>query len=111
MIQIIKRSLLPLSAILTLLFAVWGGLLRLQWSLPIPQANWISFHGPLMVSGFFGTIIGLARASVLKSKVGLLVPLATALGAWTLLLGGPENWGALLFLAASLGYLLVSIAF
>ncbi len=111
MISISNRIPLAVSALLTLFFAVWGGLLRLQWHLPIPQANWISFHGPLMVNGFFGTVIGLARASVLKSKIGLLVPLATAMGAWTLLLGGPENWGALLFLAASLGYLLVSIAF
>ncbi|HVZ79810.1 MAG TPA: hypothetical protein VHE12_03305 [bacterium] len=109
--QISKRIPLVLSALLTLVFAVWGGLLRLQWQLPVPQANWISFHGPLMVSGFFGTIIGLARASALRSKTGLIVPLATVAGAWTLLLGGPENWGALLFLAASLGYLLVSIGF
>jgi hypothetical protein len=111
MILISKRIPLALSALLTLLFALWGGLLRLQWHLPVPQANWISFHGPLMVSGFFGTVIGLARANVLKFKAGLLVPLATTLGAWTLLLGGPEKWGASLFLAASLGYLLVSIGF
>jgi hypothetical protein len=107
----LKRIPLALSALLTLLFAVWGGLLRLQWALPIPEANWISFHGPLMVNGFFGTIIGLARANGLKSKAGLMVPLATALGAWTLLLGGPEKWGALLFLLASLGYLIVSAGF
>lgn len=111
------RKPLGLSALLTFLFAVWGGLLRLQWPLPVPQANWISFHGPLMVSGFFGTVIGLARAGVLKSKLGyrselgLLVPLAAALGAWTLLLGGPENLGAGCFLAASLGYLAVSLGF
>lgn len=105
------RLPLALSAFLTLIFAVWGGLLRLQWHLPIPQANWISFHGPLMVSGFFGTVIGLARARVLASKLGLLVPLATALGAWVLMTGEPENWGALLFWAGSLGYLLVSLGY
>jgi hypothetical protein len=111
------RKPLALSALLTFLFAVWGGLVRLQWRFPLPQADWISFHGPLMVSGFFGTVIGLARAGVLKSKLGfkselgLAVPLAAALGAWTFLLGGPEKWGIWCFFTASLGYLLISAGF
>jgi hypothetical protein len=75
------------------------------WHFPVPQADWISYHGPLMVSGFFGTIIGLGRASALKSKLGLAIPSATALGAWTFLLGGPERWGVAFFLVGSLGYL------
>ena len=111
------RKPLSVSALLTFLFAVWGGLVRLQWSFPLPQADCLSFHGPLMVSGFFGTVIAMARASVLKSKLGLkfewglLVPTAAALGAWTFLLGGPEKLGIACFLAASLGYLAVSAMF
>ncbi|MGH7740056.1 MAG: hypothetical protein ACREL1_07920, partial [bacterium] len=111
MFQIPKRIPLAVSALITLLVAIWGGLLRLQWQLPIPQASWMTFHGPLMISGFFGTIIGLARANVLKSTVGLLVPLTTVLGAWILILGGPATWAAILFLAASLGYLVLSLGF
>lgn len=112
-----RRKSLVLSALLTFLFAVWGGLVRLQWPFPLPQAGWLSFHGPLMVSGFFGTVIAMARAGVLKSKLGLksewglLVPTAAALGAWTFLLGGPEKLGIGCFLAASLGYLAISAAF
>lgn len=98
------RKLLALSALLAFFFAAWGGLLRLQWHFPVARADWISFHGPLMVNGFFGTIITLGRASALKSRIGLAVPFAAALGAWTLLLGGPEGWGAAFFLLASLGY-------
>jgi hypothetical protein len=111
MSRISKRLPLAASALLTLLFGLWGGLLRVQWHLPVPQANWVSFHGPLMVGGFFGTLISLARSSMLGHRAGLLVPLTAALGAWTLLLGGPENWGAALFLAASLGYLLICLGF
>ena len=111
------RKPLALSAVLTLLFALWGGLVRLQWPFPIPQADWISFHGPLMVSGFFGTVISMARANILRSKLNLpapltmWVPLAAALGAWTFLVGGPERWGEVLFLAASLGYLAVCVGY
>ncbi|HJT23670.1 MAG TPA: hypothetical protein VJ873_03790, partial [bacterium] len=115
--KIPTRKFLSLSALLTFLFAVWGGLVRLQWPFPLPQADWLSFHGPLMVSGFFGTVIAMARASVLKSKLGLksewglIVPLAAALGAWTFLLGGPEKLGIACFFAASLGYLVISLGF
>jgi hypothetical protein len=36
--------------------------LPLAWPLPVEHANWITFHGPLMVCGFLGTVIGLERA-------------------------------------------------
>lgn len=105
------RVLFALLVLPVLIAAVWGGLLRLQWGLPVVQASWISYHGPLIVSGFFGTVMGLARAGLLGSRAGLLVPLATLTGAWCLLLGADEKAGSSLFLAASLGYLVVSAAF
>ena len=51
-----------------LVAGVWGGLVRLPLNLPLPggNANWLSFHGPLMVCGFLGTAIGLERAVGLK---------------------------------------------
>lgn len=105
------RIIIVLSALTTLFFAVWGGLLRVQWGLPVPEANWISYHGPLMVNGFFGTILGLARSNALKLKWGLLTPLIMVLGAWTLLLGGSEKTGLFLFFLASLVYLGICLAF
>ncbi len=53
------RARLPLMAfgMLALLGALAGGLVRLGWSLPVAPSL-VAFHGPLMVSGFLGTVIG-----------------------------------------------------
>lgn len=74
---------------LALLTGVWGGLLRLPLDLPLPteHANWITFHGPLMVCGFLGTVIGLERAVGLRHWWAYAAPLLTGAGG-VLLLGG-----------------------
>ena len=87
--------------------AVWGGLVRLDWDLPLPPANWISFHGPLMISGFLGTLIGLERAVGLGRRWAYAVPLLTALGAAFLLAGPPDRHGELLITLGSAGLVLV----
>jgi|CZKM01.1.fsa_nt_gi hypothetical protein len=48
---------LPVLGISSLVAGNWGGLLWLPMMLPLPvdHANWISFHGPLMLCGFLGT--------------------------------------------------------
>jgi hypothetical protein len=81
---------------LALLAALWGGLVRLGWPLPAPRPGWVTLHGPLMVSGFLGTVIGLERAVALGGRWPYLAPLATGLGALALLLGAPVATGALL---------------
>ena len=52
------------AALVALGSGVWGGLVRLQWPLPLPgnDASWISHHGPLLITGFLGTVISLERA-------------------------------------------------
>lgn len=105
----LSRAPLVLSALLILVFALWGGLLRLQWPLAAPQADWISFHGPLMACGFFGILIGLERAVALRSPWTWTVPLLNALGAWTFALGGPEKTGTLLLFLGSLCYVGVCV--
>uniref|UniRef100_UPI00397A8013 hypothetical protein n=1 Tax=Salmonella sp. SAL4432 TaxID=3159887 RepID=UPI00397A8013 len=40
-----------------LLAGLWAGLLRLGWPVPLPQPLLPAAHGPLMVSGFLGTLI------------------------------------------------------
>ena len=57
----------PLMALAmgALLTGVWAGLVRLGWQVPLLAAIPPSAHGPLMVSGFLGTLIGLERAVVL----------------------------------------------
>jgi hypothetical protein len=70
-------------AMACLISALWGGLLRLGVQLPTPEhgANWITLHGPLMVCGFLGTVIGLERAVGLRAWWTYLPPIFTAAGA------------------------------
>jgi hypothetical protein len=66
----------------SLVAGVWGGLVRLPLNLPLPggNANWLSFHGPLMVCGFLGTVIALERAVGLNARWTYLPPLLTGIG-------------------------------
>ncbi len=83
-----------------LLAGLGAGLVRLGWTLPPPFPGLAPVHGPLMVSGFFGTVIGLERAVALARHWAYLAPAATALGT-VVLLGGAPFTGALLILAGS----------
>lgn len=94
-----------------LITGIWGGLLRVPVALPLPvsHANWISFHGPLMVCGFLGTLISLERAVGLRSLWTYLVPLLTGVGATAIAAGvlGPwPRWG---LAAGSALFVVVSI--
>jgi hypothetical protein len=80
-----------LVALLTLLIAAWAGLLRIGWALPA-TAGLAAAHGPLMVSGFLGTLIGLERAVALAAlgrRRTYLAPILAGLGALTSLLALP----------------------
>ncbi len=101
MIQRLRYPLL-LTALLTLLAATWAGLLRIGWLLPA-AGNLAANHGPLMVSGFLGTLIGLERAVALASlgrRWTYLAPILSGLGAITSLFGLPV--GPFLLTAGSL---------
>lgn len=101
-----SRILLPvvlLLAILALLAGLWAGLLRLGWSLPNIQINFSMAHGPLMVSGFLGTVIALERVVALKKGWMYAAPLLTGLG-WVVSLAFPKTGlGPLLTTLGSLG--------
>ena len=56
------RFPLMFLGLLALLTALWGGLLRLGWALPLLRPTLSVVHGPLMVCGFLGTLIGVERA-------------------------------------------------
>ena len=63
----VKYARLPLLALamFSLVAALWAGLLRLGLGLPAIQSGLYAAHGPLMVSGFLGTLISLERAVAL----------------------------------------------
>jgi len=82
-----RLIIMPLG-MLALLGALEGGLVRLGWSLPSTPAL-VEFHGPLMVAGFLGTVIGLERAVALGRLWTYAAPLASSLGAVALAAGVP----------------------
>jgi hypothetical protein len=75
--------------LLALLAALWGGLIRLGWALPFIRSPLSAVHGPLMVCGFLGTLIGVERAVALGTLWPYAAPLLTAVGGLALLAGLP----------------------
>jgi len=76
---------LVLPALISLLFGLVAGLWRLPWDLGV-AASTAPLHGPLMVAGFLGTVIGVERAAALGRPWAWLAPAATGLGALLMLL-------------------------
>jgi hypothetical protein len=104
-----RRKRLPLLALAMglLLAGLWAGLIRLGWGWPYLLAPLPMAHGPLMVGGFLGTLIGLERAIALGGRWGYLAPLAAGIGA-ALTAAGVTPWGPLLIAAGSLGLVLIT---
>jgi len=101
------RYPLLFTALLALLAATWAGLLRIGWLLPT-TGGLAAAHGPLMVSGFLGTLIGLERAVALAAlgrRWVYIAPILSALGVVTSLLGLPI--GPWLLTAGSLALIAV----
>lgn len=90
-------------AILALLAALWAGLVRLGWQLPALTPSLTMAHGPLMISGFLGTLITLERAVALKQKWMYLPPLLAGLGGALTFLIRTLPLGPILLTLASLG--------
>jgi hypothetical protein len=104
---------LPMLALgmISLAAGIWGGLIRMGVSLPLPteHANWITFHGPLMVSGFLGTVIGLERAVGLQRWWTYAAPILTGAGALVVASGGIGRTGPVLMTLGSAVFVAVSI--
>jgi hypothetical protein len=96
-----------LLPILALLAAMWAGLVRLGWQLPPLRPTLPIAHGPLMVSGFLGTLITLERAVALnmlfKRRWPYLAALVSGVGGILLMIGVPGNSGPLLLTLGSVG--------
>jgi hypothetical protein len=73
-----------------LLAALWAGLSRLGWGLPPLQPGLSLAHGPLMVSGFLGTLIGVERAIALERRWTYLAPALSGLGGLLFAVGVPD---------------------
>jgi hypothetical protein len=86
-----------------LLLGLLTGLFRLGWNLHVINATLPPFHGPLMVSGFLGTLIGLERTVALKHRWSYIVPLLSGIGALALILGPLISFGIILMTLSSAG--------
>ncbi len=86
----------------SLVIGVGAGLLRLGWNFPLPSGELAAVHGPLMICGFFGTVISLERAVALARRWAYLGPLAAGLGGAVLIGGGPPVVGQSLLSLGSL---------
>ncbi|RAU22235.1 hypothetical protein CU669_08890 [Paramagnetospirillum kuznetsovii] len=102
-----RRLPLLLAGAASLFVGMAAGLGRLGW--PDPGMTIMAVHGPLMICGFFGTVIGLERAVALGKTWGYGAPLATALGGFYLVAGQTSTGGLLLGLG-SLIFVLMSLA-
>ena len=91
-----ERIRYPLMAMgmLALLAAMWAGLLRMGWGWPILRPTLPMAHGPLMISAFLGTVIGVERAVAFSAQGAnyrwtYLGPLLTGIGGVALIIGLP----------------------
>ena len=80
---------LPLLALgfVALIVGTAAGLRRLGWGMPDLVAGAAALHGPLMIVGFFGVVIGLERAVAIGRGWAFTGPLAAGLGNLGLLYG------------------------
>lgn len=91
------------ASIATLLLAGWYGIVRLGWQITLPRPEMIATHGPLMISGFLGTLIIIERAAALRTRIAFAPALFSALGALALVIGLPPLVGRLLMVLGGLG--------
>jgi len=105
----VRFVLIGLAGI-SLLAGLWAGVVRMGWSLPLPAPEFVLVHGPLMVVGFLGTLIGLERAVALQRWWAYGIPLFSALAALSVLFAPPAQLPASLAIAASILLIAVFIA-
>jgi hypothetical protein len=87
-----------------------AGLARMGWHAPLPSAAALLGHGPLMIGGFFGTVIGLERAVAAGAAWAYAAPLASGLGGLLLLAGVDAPAAGALLSLGSLGLVTVSLS-
>ena len=101
------RAPLLILGFVSLVIGVSGGLVRLNTGVPAP-ATGVTWHGALMASAFFGTLIALERAVAIGRLWAYAAPAACGLGGIAVLAGAQTAglWllalGGALFGAASL---------
>jgi hypothetical protein len=103
------RFFLIALAGVSLLFGLWARTVRLGWALPAPGESFVLYHGPLMIIGFLGTLIGLERAVALGRLWPYGIPMLSGVSALSAFVGLPVQLNAPAAVVASL--LLIAVFF
>jgi hypothetical protein len=99
------RAGLLLAGALALVSGLYGGFVRIGW--PLPSGSSLStLHGPILISGLFGTLVALERAVALDRGWAYLGPILSSVGSIAILMGAPVAAGAGAYAAA--GVILVA---
>jgi hypothetical protein len=88
MVRAARGSMLVV-ALASMTYGVWLGLVRLGWALPLAWPDQLLLHGPLMIGGFLGTLVGLERAIGIARRWAYAAPVCTSAGA-LLLVASPS---------------------
>jgi hypothetical protein len=96
-------------AIGMLVIGTFSGLTRMGWRFPAITPNLIFQHGPIMITGFLGTLIALERAVALQLRPALLAPVFFALGGFVTVLDISDIGGKSLTILGSLGLVLMFV--
>lgn len=83
-----------------LVLGVWSGLVRAGWDI-YAVSDLAAMHGPLMVCGFIGTVIGLERAVALSAPWGYAAPFASAVGTLAALAGAGRAGAGLVIVSSA----------
>lgn len=103
------RIPLMLFSVTALLAAMWAGLIRLGWPWPALQPALPLGHGPLMISGFLGTLLILERAVALGKPWPYIGSLLSGVGGLLLAFGWLDSVGPILLTLGSLWMVIIFI--
>lgn len=92
---------------LALISAIWGGLYRIGWTIPMIANELPGIHGPLIVCGFLGTMFSFDRAIVLKKFWGDVVPVFILIGSFLLFINPISRMCPLFVFVGSLGFIAI----
>jgi hypothetical protein len=104
-----KRLRLPIMglALIVLTGATWAGFLRLGWQWPALQPSLPINHGPLMIAGFFSTLIALERAVAIGKSWTYIGPILSGVGGLLIVFGIPGSAGPVFMTLGSLSLVVV----
>ncbi len=103
------RIPLMLFSIAALLAAMWAGLIRLGWHWPALSPTLPLAHGPLMVSGFLGTLLILERAVAMGVRWPYIGSLLSGVGGILIAFGLFNSLGPILLTLGSLWMVIIFV--